>query len=344
MGKSLLVAYGLWSVGGPLGLHHIYLGRDSHALLWMLTLGGFGMGWMWDFWKIPGIVYRYNSQENNQENKNIVDKNIEPPASPIRFMGQVATGIYFGIVAAIGLSSLSSFYVVALPLAVALGVHLVASVGEQTSDLKNTLIAAFLTSPIFYGRAISTIPISLTASITAQKHRKYRQQHRTHENLSLRLYRIGLAYLAFTGPLAFSALLNTSRTVNYVAGSIGTMLEWLSIFPSISSMVERILLLPYRVWGMVLGVGTFRDQYFKEWEKIYEFVSIFQNEKEELACKVLGIHPKSTIDEISRKYRDLVKIWHPDHNLQNVKEAEERFLEIQAAYETLVRLRKSKTK
>ncbi|CAJ0965200.1 unnamed protein product [Ranitomeya imitator] len=235
---------------------------------------------MWDFWKIPGLV----SQANNQDKKANKMKEGTPPASSIRLMAQITTGIYFGLVAAIGLSSLTSYYVVALPLAVGLGVHLVASAGEQTSNLKNTLVAAFLTSPIFYGRAISMIPISLTASITSQQHRKYRQQQRKDENISLRLYRLGLAYLAFTGPLAYSALINTSRTVSYVAGSIGSLLDWLSFFPSLSALMERILLLPYRVWGLFTG-GGFHDHYFKEWEKIYEFVASFQNEKEEMACK-----------------------------------------------------------
>lgn len=295
------------------------------------------MGWMWDFWKIPGLVAQVN-KESKKANK---IKDGTPSASSIRFMAQVTTGIYFGLVAAIGLSSLTSYYVVALPLAVGLGVHLVASVGEQTSDLKNTLIAAFLTSPIFYGRAVSMIPISLTASITSQQHRHYRQQQQKDENLSLRLYRFGLAYLAFSGPLAYSVLVNTSRTISYVAGSIGSLLNWLSFFPSLSATMERILLLPYRVWGLFTG-GGFHDHYFKEWEKIYEFVASFQNEKEEMACKILGVNSDATIEEISRHYRDLVKVWHPDHNIHRPIEAENHFIEIQAAYETLIHLRKIK--
>uniref|UniRef100_A0A8C5M231 DnaJ homolog subfamily C member 22 n=1 Tax=Leptobrachium leishanense TaxID=445787 RepID=A0A8C5M231_9ANUR len=338
MGKSLLFAYGLWVVGGPLGLHHIYLGRDSHALVWMLTLGCFGMGWAWDFWKIPSLV----SQSNRPDNRISEVKEGPPPASAIRFVGQVVMGIYFGLVAAIGLSSLTSFYMIALPLAVGLGVHLVACMGEQTSNLKNTLLAAFLTSPLFYGRTISMIPITLTASITAQQHRRYRTEKKKQENLSLRLYRIGLAYLAFTGPLAYSALINTSRTVSYIAGSIGAMLDWLSIFPSVSGFMERVLLLPYRAWSLVIGGGGFQDQYFKEWEKIYEFVATFQNEKEQLACKVLGVDSQTALDDINRNYRDLVKIWHPDHNRHRLKEAEQHFIEIQAAYETLTHLRKFK--
>ncbi|XP_075055721.1 dnaJ homolog subfamily C member 22 [Mixophyes fleayi] len=338
MGKRLIVAYGLWAIGGPIGLHHIYLGRDSHAMLLMLTLGGFGMGWMWDFWKIPGLV----SQINKQDEKSNKIKEGKPPASPSRFVAQVTTGIYFGLAAAIGLSSLTSYYMVALPLAVGLGVHLVACVGEQTSNLKSTLVAAFLTSPIFYGRPISMIPISLTASITSQQNRFYRRQQQKPENLSLRLYRFGLAYLAFTGPLAYSVLINTSRTVSYVAGCIGALLDWLSFFPSLSSLMERILLLPYRAWGLFTGGGGFQDQYFKEWEKIYEFVASFQNEREEMACKILGVNSDATLEEINRHYRDLVRVWHPDHNRHQPAEAEEHFIEIQAAYESLTRLRKIK--
>ncbi|XP_068121289.1 dnaJ homolog subfamily C member 22 [Hyperolius riggenbachi] len=339
MGKRLIVAYGLWAIGGPLGLHHIYLERDSHALLLMLTWGGFGVGWTWDFWKIPGLVSKFNKQEKKKTQT--VDTGI-PSASIINFMTQVVTGIYFGIVAAIGLSSLTSYYVLALPLAVGLGVHLVACAGEQTSKLKNTMIAAFLTSPIFYGRAVSMIPISLAASITSQQNRHCRQHKQKKENLSLRLYRLGLAYLAFTGPLAYSALVNTSRTVSYIAESIGALLGWLSFFPTLSGMVEKILLLPYRIWGLFTGGGGFQSQYFKEWEKIYEFVSSFQDEKEEMASKILGVSPGTTMEDISHHYRDLVKIWHPDHNRHRPEEAEQHFIEIQAAYETLMRLRKIK--
>ncbi|XP_018428881.1 PREDICTED: dnaJ homolog subfamily C member 22 [Nanorana parkeri] len=339
MGKRLIVAYGLWAIGGPLGLHHIYLERDRHALLLMLTVGGFGVGWMWDFWKIPGLVSKYNKEERK---KTIELKEGIPPASIVQFMAQVVTGIYFGLVAAIGLSTLTSYYVLVLPLAVALGVHLVACAGEQTSKLQNTLVAAFLTSPLFYGRAVSMIPISLAASITSQQNRHYRSQQRKNENLSLRLYRVGLAYLAFTAPLTYSALLNTSRTVSYVAESIGTLLNWLSFFPSLSALMEKILLLPYRIWGLFSGGGGLHDQYFKEWEKIYEFVASFQDEKEEMARKILGVDSDSTMDEVNHHYRDLVKLWHPDHNRHRLIEAEQHFIEIQAAYETLTRLLKMK--
>ncbi|EPY86210.1 dnaJ subfamily C member 22-like protein [Camelus ferus] len=228
-------------------------------------------------------------------------------------------GIYFGLVALISLSFMASFYIVGLPLAVGLGVLLVAAVGNQTSDFKNTLGVAFLTSPIFYGRPIAILPISLAASITAQKHRRYKSSLGS-ETLSVRLYRLGLAYLAFTGPLAYSALYSTAATLSYGAETLGSFLSWFSFFPLFGRLMESVLLLPYRVWRLWLqqqllpGVGE--------------------------AVRVLGVSEGATNEQIHRRYRELVKIWHPDDNRHQTEEAQRHFLEIQAVYEALNQLRK----
>lgn len=50
----------LWALGGPLGLHHVYLGRDSHALLRLLTPAGFGASRLWDFRHLPAQVATAN--------------------------------------------------------------------------------------------------------------------------------------------------------------------------------------------------------------------------------------------------------------------------------------------
>ncbi|XP_011903785.1 PREDICTED: dnaJ homolog subfamily C member 22 isoform X1 [Cercocebus atys] len=280
MAKGLLVTYALWAVGGPAGLHHLYLGRDSHALLWMLTLGGGELGWLWEFWKLPSFVAQANRAQGQRQSP----RGVTPPLSPIRFAAQVIVGIYFGLVALISLSSMVNFYIVALPLAVGLGVLLVAAVGNQTSDFKNTLVAAFLTSPIFYGRPIAILPISVAASITAQKHRRYKAL--VSEPFSVRLYRLGLAYLAFTGPLAYSALCNTAATLSYVAETLGSFLNWFSFFPLLGRLMEFVLLLPYRIWRLLMGDTGFNSSYFQEWEKLYEFVHSFQDEKRQLAYQV----------------------------------------------------------
>lgn len=167
-----MVTYALWAVGGPLGLHHLYLGRDSHALLWMLTLGGFGFGWVREAIRIPAYVSEAN-RDLEKERKRF-STTVPPSLSPVRFAGQVCVGIYFGTVALIGLNSLSFFYLIVLPLCVGAGVHLVSSVGQQTSDLQKTLTACLVTSPVFYGSTLSPLPISLAASITAVQNRRFK--------------------------------------------------------------------------------------------------------------------------------------------------------------------------
>lgn len=257
-----------------------------------------------------------------------------PPLSLLRFAAQTTVGIYFGLVALISLSSMANFYIVGLPLAVGLGVLLVATVGNQTSDFKNTLGAAFLMSPVFYGRPIAILPISLAASITAQKHRRYKASAES-ETISLRLYRLGLAYLAFTGPLAYSVLCNTAATLSYVAETLGSFLSWFSFFPLLGRLLESVFLLPCRILWLLVGDPGFTSRQFQEWEKLYEFVESFQDEKRQLAYQVLGLPEGATNEEIHRTYRDLVKVWHPDHNRHQREEAQRRFLEIQAAYEFL---------
>jgi molecular chaperone DnaJ len=50
--------------------------------------------------------------------------------------------------------------------------------------------------------------------------------------------------------------------------------------------------------------------------------------------EVLGVSRKASQDEIKKAYRDLARKWHPDRNPDD-SEAEERFKEIQQAYDAL---------
>ncbi|HBT26498.1 MAG: molecular chaperone DnaJ [Pseudothermotoga sp.] len=50
---------------------------------------------------------------------------------------------------------------------------------------------------------------------------------------------------------------------------------------------------------------------------------------------ILGVSRDASQDEIKRAYKKLIKQWHPDLHPENKKEAEEKFKEIQEAYEVL---------
>lgn len=51
--------------------------------------------------------------------------------------------------------------------------------------------------------------------------------------------------------------------------------------------------------------------------------------------EILGVSRNASPEEIKKAYRQLVKKWHPDRHHENKKEAEEKFKEIQEAYEVL---------
>ena len=59
------MAYLLWltpPLGWPLGLHHLYLGRDAHATLHAATLGFYGLGWWRDLVVLPRYVAAANEE------------------------------------------------------------------------------------------------------------------------------------------------------------------------------------------------------------------------------------------------------------------------------------------
>ncbi|KAM1648145.1 hypothetical protein FF1_009456 [Malus domestica] len=51
--------------------------------------------------------------------------------------------------------------------------------------------------------------------------------------------------------------------------------------------------------------------------------------------KILGVSKTTSISEIKRAYKKLALQWHPDKNVENRQEAEDKFREIAAAYEVL---------
>ncbi|XP_065515869.1 dnaJ homolog subfamily C member 22 [Lathamus discolor] len=299
MAKQLLVAYGLWALGGPLGLHHLYLGRDSHALLWMLTLGGFGAGWLWDVWHLPSWVAMANGAP-------VARTGPVPALSALRLAGQVLVGVYFGLAAALGLPGVPAM--LAQPLAVGLGVQLVASVGDQTSEAPRTVATAFAASLLFQGRVLALLPISVAAAITAQRHRRYRHRGEPRPRLRARLYHLALALVAFAAPLACRGL----------SGAL-----------ALARAVTELLLLPLRAGRLLAEVLGFSGG------SQGCGAGVDRSEQQRRAFEVLGLPPGSSIEAVHRSYRELVKLWHPDHNRHRAEEAERRFIELLEAYEEL---------
>ncbi|BCJ36175.1 hypothetical protein Athai_36780 [Actinocatenispora thailandica] len=60
--KSLGLAYVLWFFFGLLGIHQFYLGKIGRGLLYLLTGGVLGIGWLIDLFTLPSQTRRVNSE------------------------------------------------------------------------------------------------------------------------------------------------------------------------------------------------------------------------------------------------------------------------------------------
>ncbi len=58
--KSVGVAYVLWVFLGVLGVHRFYIGKIGTGILWLLTGGLFGIGWIVDAFTLASQVRRVN--------------------------------------------------------------------------------------------------------------------------------------------------------------------------------------------------------------------------------------------------------------------------------------------
>ncbi|ELU01134.1 hypothetical protein CAPTEDRAFT_187960 [Capitella teleta] len=74
--KEISDAYTMWLPWGLLGLHHYYLGRGGWGILYTFTLGIFGVGWLVDAFRLPGLVKRENEQIRENRGKPACQKKL----------------------------------------------------------------------------------------------------------------------------------------------------------------------------------------------------------------------------------------------------------------------------
>ena len=69
--KSKSVAYLLWFFFGILGVHYFYLGKIGKGVLWLLTAGLLGIGWVIDLFTLGGQVDQINTKQELRELRSI---------------------------------------------------------------------------------------------------------------------------------------------------------------------------------------------------------------------------------------------------------------------------------
>ena len=60
--RNILMGYLLWSIPPPLSIHNLYANRKILQFLYTFSVGGFGLWWMVDLFRIPVLIEDYNRQ------------------------------------------------------------------------------------------------------------------------------------------------------------------------------------------------------------------------------------------------------------------------------------------
>ena len=60
--RELWIAYLLWFLLGPVGVHKFYLGKIGMGILYLFTGGIFLIGWIIDIFTLPSQVRAYNDE------------------------------------------------------------------------------------------------------------------------------------------------------------------------------------------------------------------------------------------------------------------------------------------
>lgn len=361
---NLVMAYILWFFFGIFGVHHFYLKRDRQAFVWWATLGGlFGLGWFRDFWHLPRYVEEANEDVNGYLNENenagrfnhgMVDEDRQdedegrpdqanrrqPQVSGARFGGMLAMGYILGYLVMFifpqevfrngNQTLVKAFFFVVPPGAVALGVHLVANIGRLQASMKSSVLGSAagvlwqLEDPTNVGG--SCLLSAVAVYYWGFRWRTYRRRKSKCRRLSV-LFVCGMVYLSMWGTsLYFNA------TVTASDGEEIPLRDALNNFFTSPAWTETKETL-YLIWQHI-KVNGFRNIF-------QQIIQTIDPEGEASAYKVLGVEESSSQEEIKARYRQLAKQWHPDKQKDPTKkvQAQEKFVEIQKAYETLSKIK-----
>lgn len=338
MAKSLLKAYLCWLVGGFIGLHHIYLGRDDHAFITFVTFGGyFSLGLIRDLWRLPEYVKDANNDLNYLDwLHNQMKQYKSPPSGCVRQCGLMMVGNLFAYLTEYALPKehLHDNIVIVLkfllvPLASAVGVWLTGNVGRHEGELKKPLVAAYLTAIPSLMFSIHPGSLSTIASVIVfnRYSKKWRLSKEKPKPLSKRVATLTVCIIVYillwSSWLYFNCSIEDPETLQPIKCRVG--LENFFRSSAYTNLSEAIWML----------VEHARHQGFIGLWK--EMMQEFDVSGRNNALVTLGLDDNATQKDIVAQYKKLSREFHPDRERDESKKAEkhEKFIQVQEAYRTL---------
>ncbi|KAF7280116.1 hypothetical protein GWI33_006373 [Rhynchophorus ferrugineus] len=336
--KSIIWAYVFWIFGGVFGLHLFYLERDAHAFLTWSTLGGYGLGWLADITKIPRYVKDCNNDPKFLEDLVFrMRRDKKPPFSTSRFISALMVSYLWGQLIMMAIPqdeiygvNLNSYLHWFIPLAVAMGVWIVGNIGREEGNPTLTIVVSYITYTsrwYFYDETIWLSAVVLVAAITFDTFSKeWRRRPKKRKSLTKRigiLVVCGALYIGIISSyLYFNATIVDSNgdeiPVHEAIHHFYTSPWWTDLKQSLYDIYQ---------YAQVNG-------WYEIWKQVIE---LSDPQGEHNAYKVLGVSPTASQQEITTKWRALSREHHPDKckDPHMQKAAQEKFMEIQQAYEIL---------
>lgn len=339
MAKYCIITFILWLVGGWCGLHHFYLGRDRHGFLWATTWGGFLIGWLKEFTSLN----RYTEEANNGYPKRLARR----PAmcSELhRIFGMFIFGCFYRMVFTNAIPSTveeCKYCILAMaPIGVTFGTYLVANVGHTSCSLKYPLIGAYI-GEVCFGEGHLLIDESNVALVTILSSVfcliGWKERQRNANTSMVKRFFIwaglGLLIISLWGSYGYY---NAEVYVEELGGNV-KLRHVFKVFLASQEWAAMKMLMKEIFWELWDSGWDFSKVHLRFTEGVAE--SQLRH-----ASKVMEFQEleKITEKELKVRYKKLAKGWHPDKHQDNKEYAQEKFMEIQEAYELLERHIKKK--
>jgi DnaJ family protein C protein 22 len=336
MSKNVWLAYLFWFIGGWFGLHHFYLGRDRQAFVWWCLLAGYGgVGWFSDFFKISRYVAEANFDDEYCEMlTEKMKKHPKPKFSLFRFAGQIVFGNLLAWITYAALPEEETLFgfsfmwlsFLLVPVAAAIGVHVVGNIGREEGDLKPALIGAFIPGVLYTFDNPRYYFSSFIATCFFRYKVRWNKKPPVRRNLCKRLAILGTCTLLYSSLWASYLYFNLNITNEHgetikFRESIDNLLKsplWKQFTESLGS-----LYMYYKVHG---------------WHQFYdEVMKTLDPLGERNALSVLDLPRSASQQDITKRWRELSKLYHPDKftDPDEKRAAQEKFMEIKEAYDKI---------
>ncbi|XP_046977323.1 dnaJ homolog subfamily C member 22 [Vanessa cardui] len=334
--KSVIWAYVLWLFGGIFGVHHFYLRRDKHAFVWWSTLGGFGIGWLGEMFCIPRYVKDANEDPNYMQDlvKRMV-QNKKPPFSMNRFTGMLMVGYSWGQMMMLAVPpddfwGINFRYLNCLiPLVAALGVWTVGNIGRERGSLKWPVLAAYAVYPLRYYIYDESVWFTLMVLASALAFDSFSKQwRRTPPKRTHVVRRIVV--------LALCAGLYLGLWCSYLYFH-GTITDSEGDEVPVYEALHHFFTSPWWLDVKQCLIDTYQFAQHHGWYEVWkQIIDLSDPHGEQNAYKVLDLGRDASQQEITSRWRKLSREHHPDKaKPEHRREAQERFMDIQRAYEIL---------